>query len=66
MRKKNVRTTITLRREHQVLLRTLAAKRGERGFSKIVAEALDYYFSHAPEVTKTLTELAQVRRGRSE
>uniref|UniRef100_A0A7V4A2Z0 CopG family transcriptional regulator n=1 Tax=Thermus tengchongensis TaxID=1214928 RepID=A0A7V4A2Z0_9DEIN len=44
MRKKNVRTTITLRREHQVLLRTLAAKRGQRGFSKIVAEALDYYF----------------------
>ncbi|MEM4723651.1 MAG: hypothetical protein QXP01_01405 [Candidatus Hadarchaeum sp.] len=56
MRKKNVRTTITLRREHQVLLRTLAAKRGQRGFSKIVAEALDYYFQEkaAKEVESVL------------
>ncbi|MCS7240971.1 MAG: hypothetical protein NZ651_06995 [Candidatus Bipolaricaulota bacterium] len=59
MRKKSVRTTITLPREHQVLLRTLAAKRGQRGYSQIVAEALEFYFQE--KVTQEVQEVLKPR-----
>lgn len=49
MPKKNLRTTIAIKREHQMLLRALAAKRGLRGYSQIVAEALDLYFEKKAE-----------------
>lgn len=61
MLQKSVRTTITIPRAHQVLLRTLAAKRGQRGYSQIVAEALEFYFAHAPEVNTILAEIAHPR-----
>ena len=40
----NVRTTIVIRPEHRVKLVELAARRSEKGFSSLIAEALDAYF----------------------
>jgi len=38
-----VRTTIELSDEHRARLLALAAERGEKGFSSLVAEAVDAY-----------------------
>jgi metal-responsive CopG/Arc/MetJ family transcriptional regulator len=54
MPKKTLRTTIAIKREHQVLLRALAAKRGFRGYSKIIAEALDLYLKERAEEVKEI------------
>lgn len=59
MRREGVRTTITLPREQQVLLRTLAAKRGHRGYSRLIAEALDFYFKE--KAAKEVQELLKMR-----
>lgn len=40
-----MRTTIDLNDEHRGRLLELAARRGEKGFSSIVAEALERYFA---------------------
>jgi predicted DNA-binding protein len=40
-----MRTTIELSREHRARLVELAARRGEKGFSKVVREALDHYLN---------------------
>lgn len=40
-----VRTTIEIDAAHRARLLALAARRGEKGFSKIVAEALDAYLA---------------------
>lgn len=40
-----MRTTIELSDEHRARLLELAARRGEKGFSSIVAEALGRYFA---------------------
>lgn len=58
MRRNETRTTVTLKEEHRAILHVLAARRGLRGYSRIIAEALDFYFSHAPEVSRALKELA--------
>ena len=39
----SVRTTIEIKPEHRVRLLELAASRGEKGFSTVVAEALELY-----------------------
>lgn len=39
-----MRTTIELTATHRARLLRLAAERGEKGFSKFIAEALDGYF----------------------
>jgi hypothetical protein len=38
-----VRTTIEMKPEHRARILELAAKRGEKGFSGVVAEALELY-----------------------
>lgn len=38
-----MRTTIEIKREHRAKLLELAARRGSKGFSALVAEALDMY-----------------------
>ena len=38
-----MRTTIEIKGEHRARLLELAARRGEKGFSGLVAEALDLY-----------------------
>jgi hypothetical protein len=39
----SVRTTIEIKREHRAKLLELAARRGSKGFSALVAEALETY-----------------------
>jgi hypothetical protein len=40
-----MRTTIELRDEHRARLLELAARRGEKGFSNLIAEAVDQYLA---------------------
>jgi len=52
-----VRTTIELKEEHRALLHALAARRGWRGYSKVVQEAIEFYLAHhaeAEEARRTL------------
>jgi hypothetical protein len=44
-----VRTTIEITDEQRSKLLETAAKRGEKGFSSIVQEALDHYFEAAAD-----------------
>jgi len=45
MYNKTVRTTIEVKPEHRARLLELAARRGEKGFSSVIAEALDAYLA---------------------
>ncbi len=38
-----MRTTIEMKPEHRTALIALAARRGEKGFSSVLAEAIDVY-----------------------
>lgn len=44
-----MRTTIEVSDEHRARLLELAARRGDKGFSGIVAEALEHYFQSEEE-----------------
>ena len=44
-----MRTTIELKPEHRSRLVAIAAKRGEKGFSGILNEAVESYLSEEPE-----------------
>ena len=44
-----MRTTIEIKDEHRAKLLEIAARRGEKGFSKIVEEALDRYIQSENE-----------------
>lgn len=44
-----MRTTVELKEEHRALLHALAARRGLRGYSQLVQEALDFYLKHQAE-----------------
>lgn len=50
-----MRTTIELKPEHRARLLELAARRGEKGFSSVIGEALDAYLDG-------LTESERLRR----
>jgi predicted DNA-binding protein len=55
-----MRTTIELKDEHRARLLELAARRGEKGFSEIVAEAIETYLealSRNEESRKAALEL---------
>ena len=41
-----MRTTIEIKPEHRARLLELAARRGEKGFSSLVAEAIDVYLEN--------------------
>ena len=47
------RTTIAIKLEHRARLLELAARRGHKGFSKIVEEALDAYLKAQTASTQT-------------
>lgn len=54
-----MRTTIEIKDEHRVLLHTIAARRGWRGFSRVVEEAIEFYLKHhasAEEARRALLE----------
>jgi hypothetical protein len=42
---KHVRTTVEMKAEHRSALLALAARRGEKGFSSILAEAIEVYLN---------------------
>jgi len=61
-----MRTTIEIKPEHRALLLKIAADRGQKGFSSVVAEAIDVYLEpearrgkqrqHALELKGALSE----------
>jgi predicted nuclease of restriction endonuclease-like RecB superfamily len=54
-----MRTTIELKEDHRALLRAIAARRGWRGYSKVVGEAIEFYLKHhsqALEARRSLLE----------
>jgi predicted transcriptional regulator len=53
---KPMRTTIEMKPEHRARLLELAAKRGEKGFSTVVAEALDLYLAEQQHRAKTIED----------
>jgi hypothetical protein len=57
-----VRTTIEIKPEHRAKLLELAARRGEKGFSSVIAEALEGYLV-ADQETESLRRRALRRRG---
>lgn len=52
-----MRTTIEMKPEHRSALLALAARRGEKGFSSVLAEALDEYLSGERERNRRRQEL---------
>ncbi|MCL4821058.1 MAG: hypothetical protein KJ067_18115 [Vicinamibacteria bacterium] len=56
-----MRTTIEMRDDHRAALLQLAAKRGEKGFSSIVAEAISAYLASATATEELLRRAAQLR-----
>jgi hypothetical protein len=44
-----MRTTIELKPEHRAKLLELAARRGEKGFSSVIAEAIESHLARATE-----------------
>jgi predicted DNA-binding protein len=44
-----VRTTIEIKPEHRARLLALAARRGEKGFSSVIAEAVEVYLAGSTE-----------------
>ena len=41
-----MRTTVEMKAEHRSALLALAARRGEKGFSSILAEAIEHYLDN--------------------
>ena len=52
-----MRTTVEMKPEHRSALLSLAARRGEKGFSSVLAEAIDNYLSCGGARVQQRTEL---------
>lgn len=55
-----MRTTIEISNKHRGKLLSLAAQRGLRGYSRLIEEALEYYFKHytkSEEMKKDLLKM---------
>jgi len=48
----DMRTTIEIKPEHRAKLLELAARRGEKGFSSVIAEAIDSYLAAKGEADR--------------
>ena len=57
-----MRTTIDLKEEHRALLHAIAARRGWRGYSRVVEEALEFYLRHHAEAEEARCALLR-RKG---
>ena len=57
-----MRTTIELKEEHRALLHAIAARRGWRGYSKVIEEAIEFYLQHHSEAKDVRRALLD-RRG---
>lgn len=51
-----MRTTVELDDKHRALLLKLSAEKGQKGFSKIISKALDYYFKNVLEGKQDIAE----------
>lgn len=49
-----MRTTIEIKPEHRARVLELAASRGEKGFSAVVADALEYYLQAQRDRTRAI------------
>lgn len=57
-----MRTTIDLKEEHRALLHAIAARRGWRGYSRVVEEAVEFYLQHHAEAEEARCALLK-RKG---
>lgn len=58
-----MRTTVELKDEHRARLLDIAARRGEKGFSGLIAEAVEMYLE-ATDAGEARREAALALRGR--
>ena len=56
-----VRTTIELNPEHRARLLELAARKGEKGFSSVIAEALEAYLAGSSEQERSRKRALRLR-----
>jgi hypothetical protein len=56
-----MRTTIEMKPEHRARVLELAANRGDKGFSGVVAEALDLYLEAQSERTNAVRNALTLR-----
>ena len=63
---RSVRTTIEMKPEHRARVVELAAKRGEKGFSTVVAEALELYLEAQSGRTNAIQSALALRGSISE
>jgi hypothetical protein len=61
-----MRTTIEIKPEHRARIVELAVGRGEKGFSAIVAEALELYLETAGARTKAIRSALALKGSMSE
>lgn len=58
-----MRTTIEIKPEHRARLLELAARRGEKGFSSVIGEAVEFYLENVAKKNR-LTRRALRLRGK--
>ncbi len=56
-----MRTTIELKPEHRAKLLELAARRGEKGFSSVISEAIDAYLEGAGDQERVRSRALRLR-----
>ena len=57
----SMRTTIEMKADHRARLLELAARRGDKGFSNLVAEAIDLYLDSLSEKERRRTIAMRLR-----
>lgn len=61
-----MRTTVEMKAEHRSALLALAAKRGEKGFSSVLAEAIQVYLDEERERTRRREKFTSLEGALSE
>ena len=56
-----MRTTIEIKPEHRARLLELAARRGEKGFSSVIAEAVEVYLAGSSEQDRSRKRALRLR-----
>jgi hypothetical protein len=57
----NMRTTVEMKAEHRSALLALAARRGEKGFSSVLSEAIEHYLDEERTRSARRKELLSAR-----
>ena len=58
---KRMRTTIELSDDHRSALHSLAARRGLRGYSKLIQEAIDFYIKEKVRKEDSIKQLLKMK-----